>query len=425
MIVAILFNGLWQGAPIVALTYAISKFAARGSAATRHALWFVALCAIVAVSIATAMSDAGAALVRAFASHSTHPGVTIALLPAGGYVGDARGWLEQAAPWIVFAWLLGVFVALGRLVASFLRVETIRRRAQPLSSAEPDLFGSRELAVPIVAGIFRPVVVVPHDLTEKLSHDDLRRVLEHERAHVRRGDPLWNLVQRVIEAALFFNPWVRIAGAALSAEREAASDDWVVEQTGSADAYAVCLATLAQMLRTQKPPLLAAGALRSRHALVARIERLCANGPRRLTINAYTIGGTIVLFIVATLALQAFSPALALAPGAQAGIDNASSGQNVASACADPNVEATVVNPTMPELPHGFKASGTVIIAVTISPSGHATNTKVQRSSGNATIDNAVVAAARSSTYSPKLVNCAPVEGHYLFRADFKPKLSS
>ncbi len=95
---------------------------------------------------------------------------------------------------------------------------------------------------------------------------------------------------------------------------------------GSADAYAVCLATLAQMLRAQKPPLLAAGALRSRHALVARIERLCANGPRRLTINAYTIGGTIVLFIVATLALQAFSPALALAPGAQAGIDNASAG---------------------------------------------------------------------------------------------------
>ncbi len=83
------------------------------------------------------------------------------------------------------------------------------------------------------------------------------------------------------------------------------------------------------------------------------------------------------------------------------------------------------MNPTMPELPHGFKASGTVIVAVTISPSGHATSAKVQRSSGNATIDNAVVAAARSSTYSPKLVNCAPVEGHYLFRADFKPKPSS
>ncbi len=421
MSVAILCNGLWQGALIVALTYAISKLVARGSAATRHALWLVALCAIAVAPIATATSDAGAALLRAFASHSTHPGVTIALLPAGAYVDDARGWLERAAPWIVFAWLLGVFVASVRLVASFVRVETIRRGAQPLSSAEPDLFASRELTVPIVAGIFRPVVVVPHDLREKLSHEDLRRVVEHERAHVRRGDPLWNLVQRVIEAALFFNPWVRIAGAALSAEREAACDDWVVERTGSADAYAVCLATLAQMLRAQKPPLLAAGAYRSRHALVARIERLCAAGPRRLGINTYALGGTIVLFIAATLALQAFSPALALTP-AQTGVDSLSSGASViAAACTNRNVEAKAVNPAMPELPHGFKVSGDVVVAVTLSSSGHVTRTKVTHSSGNAAIDNAVVAAARSSTYSPKLVNCKPVAAQYLFRADFKP----
>ncbi len=421
MIVAILFNGLWQGVLVVALTYGISRVIANRGASTRYALWLVALFALVAVPIATAISDAGAQLLRALASHSTHQGVSIALLPAGEYVDHARGWFEGVARWIVFAWLLGASAGLLRLAVSFVRIEGIRRRASLLSSAERDVFASREVAVPIVAGISKPVVVVPRDLAAKLSPDDLRRVVEHERAHIRRNDPSWNLVQCVIEAALFFNPWVRIAGAALTNEREAACDDWAVEQTGSADKYAVCLATLAQMLRAQKLPLLVAGAYRSRHALVARIERLCAGGPRRLGIDMYALGGTIVLFIVATLALQAFSPAFALTP-AQTGISNPSSGASyVAAACAEPNVEATVRNAVAPAPPHGFKTSGTVIVAVTIAPNGHVTNVKVQRSSGNAAIDDSVVAAARSSTYSPKLVNCTPVEGHYLFRADFQP----
>ncbi len=421
MIAAALFSGLWQGALLVALTYAAAKLLARRNASTRHALWFAALVALVVVPIATTVSDAGAQLLRVLGSHSTHTGYTIALLPAVGYVDHARGWFEAVATWIVIAWLLGAAAGLMRLAASFVRVEGIRRRASLLSSLECDVFGSSDVGVPIVAGIVKPVVIVPHDVAAKLSPDDLRRVVEHERAHIRRGDPLWNLVQRVIEAALFFNPWARIAGSALTNEREAACDDWAVERTGSADKYAVCLATLAQMLRAQKLPLVVAGAYRSRHALVARIERLCAAGPRRLRINPYALGGTIVLFIVATLALQAFSPAFASTP-AQTGIANPSPGASyIAAACAEPNVEALVQNAVAPSLPHGFKASGTVIVAVTIAPNGHATNTKVQRSSGNAEIDNAVVAAARSSTYSPKVANCTPVEGHYLFRADFRP----
>ena len=421
MIAAMLLSGLWQGGLVVALTYAISKLLARRSAATRHALWMIALFALVAVPIGATLSDAGAQLLRPLAAHSMHQGYTIALLPAGKYVDHARGWFEAFAPWIVFAWILGLAAGWARLAASFVRVEGIRRRASLLVSTQDDVFGSREVGVPIVAGIAKPVIVLPHDLAATLSPDDLRRVVEHERAHIRRGDPLWNLIQRVIEAALFFNPWVHVAGAALSNEREAACDDWAVERTGSAGEYAVCLATLAQMLRAQKLPLLVAGAYRSRHALVARIERLCAGAPRRLGINRYALGGTIVLFIVATLALQAFSPALALTP-AQPGIENLSTGASaIAAACTSRNVEATAVNPAMPELPHGFKVSGDVVVAVTLSSSGHVTRTKVTHSSGNAAIDNAVVAAARNSTYSPKLVNCKPVAAQYLFRADFKP----
>jgi TonB family protein len=56
-----------------------------------------------------------------------------------------------------------------------------------------------------------------------------------------------------------------------------------------------------------------------------------------------------------------------------------------------------------------------------VGPSGNLVGTKIYKSSNNMAIDQAALRAARQSTYSPKLVNCQPVEGDYLFRADFQP----
>ncbi|MBV8149711.1 MAG: energy transducer TonB [Candidatus Eremiobacteraeota bacterium] len=46
---------------------------------------------------------------------------------------------------------------------------------------------------------------------------------------------------------------------------------------------------------------------------------------------------------------------------------------------------------------------------------------RIYRSSGDPNVDHAVLAAAEKSKYSPKLANCTPVQGTYLFRADFAP----
>lgn len=127
-----------------------------------------------------------------------------------------------------------------------------------------------------------------------------------------------------------------------------------------------------------------------------------------------------MLFIITALALGTLTPALALAPSpGSAGVPAPST--FVAAACADPNVDASVTNPAMPKIPHGLKAHGTTDVAVTIGPNGHVLRTSVLHSSGNATIDNAVVEAAAKSTYTPKVVNCAPVQGSYIFQAKVAP----
>jgi D-alanyl-D-alanine endopeptidase (penicillin-binding protein 7) len=248
---------------------------------------------------------------------------------------------------------------------------------------------------------------------------DLQRIVAHERAHIRRYDPLGNLLARTIEALLILNPWVYFTGRNLCLEREAACDDWVVESAGSAREYAACLASLAQSVCPRQSFLLTPAAFHSRRTLIERIERLGSSEPRRLTINAFIIGGTIMLFLIATIALQALSPAVGLS---SSNAPSLPANALLAAACAHPNAEASVRNPEPPMLPHGLKASGSVDVSVTISPSGRVTHTSIVKSSGNATIDDAVAEAARKSTYTPKMVNCLPVQGGYVFHADFEPR---
>ncbi|MGC1986414.1 MAG: M56 family metallopeptidase [Candidatus Cybelea sp.] len=417
MIANVLFNGLWQGAVLVAIAWFVTRLIPRSNAATRYALWFLTLLALAIVPILTTVSNAGASLAGLVQSHSGVTAVKITLIPAASFVSHADAAFAWVLPFVVGLWCAAAAIASIRLVVSFFRVQAIRRAARPLAGAARDVFVCDDLSVPIVAGLVAPAIVIPAAIANDLTPADLQRIVAHERAHIRRYDPLCNLIQRTIEALLILNPWVYLAGRSLCLEREAACDDWVVESVGSPGEYAACLASLAQSVRSRNAPLLTPTAFHSRRALLDRIERLGSSEPRRLTINSFAIGGAIMLFLIATIALQALSPALALTPPAP-GVPGT---PIVAASCAHPNVEATVTDPQPPILPHGLNVSGTTEVSVTIAPDGRVVKTSVVKSSGNTTADNAVVAAARKSKYSPKVVNCAPVQGDYVFRADFKP----
>ncbi len=93
--------------------------------------------------------------------------------------------------------------------------------------------------------------------------------------------------------------------------------------------------------------------------------------------------------------------------------------------CQAPNVNATVTSPVEPVYPPSAQGKGlgavTVVVEVTIGPTGAVQNAVIYKSSGNADIDASAIHAAQQSTYSPKLFHCKPVTGKFLFRADFQP----
>jgi TonB family protein len=91
--------------------------------------------------------------------------------------------------------------------------------------------------------------------------------------------------------------------------------------------------------------------------------------------------------------------------------------------CSVPNKDATVTHMVSPDFPQSARTFsrfvGTARVAVTVSPTGTMESARIVQSTGNFALDQAALMAARQSTYSPKVVDCQPVTGDYLFMVTF------
>jgi len=124
--------------------------------------------------------------------------------------------------------------------------------------------------VPIVVGWLNPAIVLPEALAGAADRDLIDAVLLHELAHIKRGDFLWNVVRRFVQAFYWPHPLVRPLGRVLGAVREQACDDFCVHVLGGPDGYHDSLVEVAAgLVRRPEPALGMAMALSS--ALARRI----------------------------------------------------------------------------------------------------------------------------------------------------------
>jgi TonB family protein len=87
--------------------------------------------------------------------------------------------------------------------------------------------------------------------------------------------------------------------------------------------------------------------------------------------------------------------------------------------------DATVSQQMSPDYPESAREAGlrqlTVGIRVYITPQGKVAALRVFNSSGNGDLDQAAIRAAAESTYLPRIKNCTPTFGLYLFKVTFDP----
>lgn len=107
-----------------------------------------------------------------------------------------------------------------------------------------NIYISDKLAAPAAYGILRGMVVLPEDCPES----DLKFILLHENAHIRRRDNLWRVVSAVTACVHWFNPlaWVFLKN--FYESTELACDEEVLAQCDETErkCYATALLNYAE-----------------------------------------------------------------------------------------------------------------------------------------------------------------------------------
>lgn len=81
---------------------------------------------------------------------------------------------------------------------------------------------------PLVAGVFRPVIILPANFADNFSSGERQLAFAHEFSHIKRGDLATTLAALVFRAAEWPNPLAHFAFRAFRADQEAACDAAVI-----------------------------------------------------------------------------------------------------------------------------------------------------------------------------------------------------
>ena len=121
----------------------------------------------------------------------------------------------------------------GREFALLRRLETLAKARRHIP-----MLRSLDVMEPGIFGIFRPVMLWPDRLSERLENEHIEGILAHELVHVRRHDNLTAAVHMLVEVVFWFHPMVWWIESRMLQERERACDEAVVLLAGRPEVYA-------------------------------------------------------------------------------------------------------------------------------------------------------------------------------------------
>ncbi len=134
----------------------------------------------------------------------------------------SRDWLPIA---LAAVWACGFLFMATLRIRGWLRVRAAVRAAIPAGSvSNVEIRSTPQLLEPGVVGLFRPILLLPEGIAERLTPSQLEAVLAHELSHVRRRDNLAGAVHMLVEAIFWFHPLVWWIGARLVEERVACDE---------------------------------------------------------------------------------------------------------------------------------------------------------------------------------------------------------
>jgi beta-lactamase regulating signal transducer with metallopeptidase domain len=299
-------NSVPGGLLIAAFAWVALRAVGRQNSGTRFAVWFSALLAIAALPFVPGLGahDAVAHAVRA----------------------------EITLPWfwavaIFAAWLLFAALAAARVLVGLWSLRRLRRSGIELVPSElhpairealaqceakrpVTVCSSSTVSIPTAIGFFKPVILIPEWALRDLPAEELRIILLHEFAHLRRWDDWTNLAQKIVRSIFFFHPAVWWIERRLSIEREMACDDAVVAETGNPRSYAECLVSLAEKSFVRRSLAMAQAVVGHARETSIRLAQILDHDRPRATRVFKPALGLMAAFVAACLIMLPNAPRL-------------------------------------------------------------------------------------------------------------------
>lgn len=229
-----------------------------------------------------------------------------------------KAFMGQYGAWIVFAWFLVFVYKCLRMTVDFRQVyraknyqtvappEIWQQRVLELQTLlrikrGVQLLESKLVTIPSVAGVFKPVILVPVGLFNNIPHDQVEAILLHELAHIRRSDYLVNLLQTFVEILFFFNPGILWVSSLVKDERENCCDDLAISITNNKKEFVNALVSFQEYSLNLQPLALQFG--HQKMKLADRAKRILFNSNKMIsTTEKYFLSAgiavTVILFLI-------------------------------------------------------------------------------------------------------------------------------
>jgi beta-lactamase regulating signal transducer with metallopeptidase domain len=196
---------------------------------------------------------------------------------------------EQCLPFLSVAYLLLLTFLSFKWMASYRFTQQIKEKGRTKIDVEWRLFVQRlseQLGInrkvhiylsnlvktPLTIGFLKPIILIPLASINHLNTEQMEAVILHELAHIKRLDYLVNLLLSIIEATLFFNPFMQLLSKHIKRERENSCDDWVLQYEYNAATYAKALIKIATLQVAQSS--FAMRATEEKDVLLTRVKRM-------------------------------------------------------------------------------------------------------------------------------------------------------
>ncbi len=219
-------------------------------------------------------------------------------------------------------WAAGASLLAVRWTAAQLGIRNLLSRTTPAPKQSArllrsvadrlDIFGdfdlrlSTETDVPFVAGLLRPIVVLPARMAEQQFAPELPAIFAHELTHVKSRDLIWMGISQWITIPLWFHPLTWRATSAHSMACEEVADAVAADNVGDVARYSGTLARVALAAVSHPPATAAISMARSSQIMsrLARLKRGLSNTPlarRWVILSALT--GLLAVLPLATIKL--------------------------------------------------------------------------------------------------------------------------